>query len=184
MKLLSTLMLVLLCLFIRHYSFSQTLAKGADISWLTQMEAQNIKFYNSAGVQKDLIPILKEKGMNSIRLRVWVNPVDGWNNMADVLAKAIRAKSNGMRIMIDFHYSDTWADPGDQLKPANWSGQNLAALKASVYNHTYSVLNTLKENQITPEWVQVGNETNNGMLWEEGKASVNEQLCAASQFWL
>lgn len=148
-------------------------AKGADVSWLTEMEANNVKFYNNAGVAQDLFQILKEKGMNSIRLRVWVKPTDGWCNKEDVLAKAKRAKAAGMRIMIDFHYSDSWADPGKQPKPADWAGQNIAALKASVSTHTTDVLTELKNNSIIPEWVQIGNETNNGMLWEEGKASVN-----------
>jgi arabinogalactan endo-1,4-beta-galactosidase len=146
-------------------------AKGADVSWLTQMEASNYKFYNSAGAQQDLLQVLKDKGINSIRLRVWVNPTDGWCNKADVLAKAIRAKNMGMRILIDFHYSDVWADPGHQTKPVAWVGQSVTALQTSVYNHTVDVLSTLKTNGITPEWVQVGNETNDGMLWEEGRAS-------------
>src|ERR1035437_8555227 len=100
-----------------------TYAKGADISWLTEMETSGKKFYNSAGVEQDCIDLLKSKGINSIRLRVWVNPVDGWNNKADVVAKAIRANNKGMRIMIDFHYSDTWADPSHQTKPVAWRSE-------------------------------------------------------------
>lgn len=150
---------------------SANFAKGADASWITQMEASGYKFYNSAGTQQDVLQILKDKGINSIRLRVWVNPSDGWCNKADLLAKALRAKNLGMRIMIDFHYSDVWADPSHQAKPAAWVGQNIAALQTSVYNHTMDVLSTLKTNGITPEWVQIGNETNDGMLWEEGRAS-------------
>lgn len=150
-----------------------TYAKGADVSWVSEMEAANKKFYNNAGVEQDLFKILKDKGINAIRLRVWVNPVSGYNNTADVLTKARRARAANMRIMIDFHYSDTWADPGHQTKPAAWNGQSIAQLKTAVYNHTAGVLTTLKEAYIIPEWVQVGNETNNGMLWEEGKASVN-----------
>lgn len=148
-------------------------AKGADISWITQMETAGIKFYNSAGTAQESMALMKSLGMNTIRLRVWVNPSNGWNNTADVLAKAIRAKNLGLRIMINFHYSDTWADPGNQSKPAAWVAQDIAALKTSVANHTISVLTELKNNSITPEWVQVGNETNDGMLWPEGKASVN-----------
>nr|WP_315172757.1 glycosyl hydrolase 53 family protein [uncultured Flavobacterium sp.] len=148
-------------------------AKGADVSWLTQMEKAGSKFYNSAGTQQDLFTILKGKGMNSIRLRVWVNPAGGWNNQADVIAKAKRAKAAGMRIMIDFHYSDTWADPANQTKPAAWSTHNISQLYTDVWNHTVTVLTAIKSAGITPEWVQVGNETNNGMLWNEGKASVN-----------
>jgi arabinogalactan endo-1,4-beta-galactosidase len=148
-------------------------AKGADISWLTQMEGAGKIFYNSTGTAQDCFQILKNLGMNSIRLRVWVDPAGGWNNTADVLAKALRAKALGMRIMIDFHYSDSWADPGQQNKPAAWAAQDFATLQTSVYNHTFSVLTTLKSNGITPEWVQVGNETNDGMLWPTGKASTN-----------
>lgn len=148
-------------------------AKGADVSWLTQMEASGIKFYNSAGTETELMTLLKSLGMNSIRLRVWVNPAGGWNNTADVVAKALRAKNLGMKLLIDFHYSDTWADPGHQVKPAAWATQDFATLQTSVYNHTISVMNALKTSGITPEWVQVGNETNDGMLWQDGKASVN-----------
>lgn len=146
-------------------------AKGADVGWLTQMEAAGKLFYNSAGSQKECMQLLKDAGMNAIRLRVWVNPVDGWNNAADVLAKASRAKQLGMRLLIDFHYSDTWADPGHQTKPAAWSSLDFNGLKNAVYQHTFDVLQLLKSNQINPEWVQVGNETNDGMLWPEGKAS-------------
>lgn len=147
--------------------------KGADIGWLTQMEAAGRKFYNAAGVEQDCIQILKDLGMNAIRLRVWVNPANGWNGASDVVAKAVRAKNAGMKIMIDFHYSDSWADPGQQTKPAAWATQDFATLKQSLANHTTSVLNALKAAGVTPTWVQVGNETNDGMLWPDGKASTN-----------
>ena len=148
-------------------------AKGADISWLTEMESAGIKFYNASGTQTEGMQLLKSIGLNTIRLRVWVNPTDGWCNKADVLAKATRAKNLGMKILIDFHYSDTWADPGNQTKPAAWAAMNIAGLEDAVYTHTADVMNALKTNGITPDWVQVGNETNNGMLWPEGKASIN-----------
>lgn len=148
-------------------------AKGADVSWLTQMESTGIKFYNSTGSQTECMQLLKNTGMNSIRLRVWVNPAAGWCNTADVVAKAVRAKALGMKILIDFHYSDSWADPGKQTKPAAWATQDVAALQTSVYNHTLAVMNALLANGVTPDWVQVGNETNDGMLWPEGKASTN-----------
>lgn len=149
-------------------------AKGADVSWLTEMEASGRKFYNKAGAQQDLLSILKAQGMDSIRLRVWVNPADGtYHNMADVLAKAKRVQAAGMRLMIDFHYSDTWADPGAQTKPVQWSAYNIDQLVTAVADHTRNSLVILRDAGITPEWVQVGNETNNGMLWEEGRASAN-----------
>ncbi|MEO6253154.1 MAG: glycosyl hydrolase 53 family protein [Ferruginibacter sp.] len=148
-------------------------AKGADLSWLTQMENAAVKFYNSSGTETECMQLLKTMGMNSIRLRVWVNPAAGWCNTADVVTKANRAKNLGLKILIDFHYSDTWADPGNQTKPAGWAAQDVATLQTSVYNHTLAVMTALKINAITPDWVQVGNETNDGMLWPEGKASVN-----------
>jgi arabinogalactan endo-1,4-beta-galactosidase len=152
---------------------NSSFVKGADVSWITQMEAAGKKFYNSGGTEQDGLLVLKNLGINTIRLRVWVDPVAGWNNTADVVAKALRAKAQGMRLMIDFHYSDSWADPGQQTKPAAWASQDFATLKTSLYNHTLNVLTTLKNNGITPEWVQVGNETNDGMLWPDGKASTS-----------
>ncbi len=148
-------------------------AKGADVSWLTEMESVGKKFYNSAGTEKECMELMKSLGMNTIRLRVWVNPSPAWNNAADVIIKAVRAKNSGLRVMIDFHYSDSWADPGQQTKPAAWAGQNFATLKTSLASHTTDVLTQLKNSGVTPEWVQVGNETNDGMLWPDGKASTN-----------
>lgn len=158
---------------------TSTFAKGADVSWLTQMEASGKTFYNAAGAQMDCLKLLGSLGVNSVRLRVWVNPTDGWCNKQDVLVKAWRAKNLGMRVMIDFHYSDTWADPSKQTKPAAWSNLTFSELKVAVSAHTIDVLSTLKASGITPEWVQVGNETGNGMLWEDGKASVNMANYAA-----
>ncbi|HOQ00094.1 MAG TPA: glycosyl hydrolase 53 family protein [Acetivibrio clariflavus] len=152
-------------------------ANGADVSWLPQMEAKGYKFYDDYGVQKDCLQILKEHGINSIRLRVWVNPSDdpynGHCSKNEVVEMAKRCKNMGFRIMINFHYSDSWADPGKQYKPAAWANHSTNQLYTDIYNHTYDVLSALKANGVTPEWVQVGNETNNGMLWEDGKASVN-----------
>jgi len=152
---------------------TDSFVKGADIGWITQMEAAGIKFYNSAGTPQECIALLKSIGINTIRLRVWVNPADGYNNMADVVTKAVRAKNAGMRILIDFHYSDTWADPGKQTKPAAWATQDFATMQTSLATHTTTVLTALKNNNVSPEWVQVGNETNDGMLWPDGRASTN-----------
>ncbi len=147
-------------------------AKGADISWVTQMEASNYKFYNAAGTQEDLFQLLRDDyNLNTIRLRVWVNPANGWSGKADVLAKAVRAHNLGLRLLVDFHYSDGFADPGKQTKPAAWQSYTVAQLKQTIYDHTTDILTTLKANGITPEWVQVGNETNDGMLWPEGRLS-------------
>lgn len=150
-----------------------TFAKGADVGWLSQMEASGIKFFSADGTQQDCLEVLQGCGMNSIRLRVWVNPAGGWCGQADVVKMAVRAKNLGYRIMIDFHYSDWWADPGKQNKPAAWSSHRISQLVTDVSNHTASVLTALKTAGVTPEWVQVGNETNDGMLWPDGKASTN-----------
>lgn len=152
---------------------NSAIIKGADVSWVTQMENSGIKFYNSAGTETECMTLLKSIGMNAIRLRAWVNPANNWNSTADVVAKAVRAKNLGMKILLDIHYSDTWADPGSQTKPAAWTSQDFATLKTSVYNYTFDLMTTLKTNGVTPDWVQVGNETNDGMLWPDGKASAS-----------
>ena len=107
-------------------------AKGADVSWLTQMEKEGCRFYDTAGKQTECMALLKSLGMNAIRLRVWVDPKDGWCGKDDVVAKARRVKDLGMQLMIDFHYSDSWADPGKQNKPAAWKNLDLEGLKKAV----------------------------------------------------
>jgi len=148
-------------------------AKGADISWITEMEAAGKKFYTSSGVETECFALMKSLGMNTIRLRVWVNPSNGWNNTADVVDKAVRAKNLGMSVLINFHYSETWADPGQQTTPAAWAALSITDLQSAIANHTSTVLNALKNAGVTPEWVQVGNETNDGMLWPLGRATFN-----------
>jgi len=159
--------------------YSTAFVKGADVSWITQMEASGKLFYDSSGAEGDCFAILKASGINSIRLRVWVNPVGGWCDSADVLAKAIRANQLGMHVMLDFHYSDTWADPAHQTKPAAWAGLSTSDLGRAVYTHTFNVLTLLKANNINPIWVEVGNEVSNGMLWPDGEASINMANFAA-----
>jgi len=158
---------------------TSSFTKGADVSWITQMEASGYKFYDKNGNQQDLFALMKSLGFNSIRLRAWVNPTDGWCNTADLVKKAVRAKNAGMKILIDFHYSDSWADPGKQNKPAAWANLSTASLITALGAYTTGVMDTLKLNGITPNWVQVGNETNDGMLWEDGRASKNMATFAA-----
>jgi arabinogalactan endo-1,4-beta-galactosidase len=141
--------------------------KGADVSWMSEIEANGISFYNRSGVKKDILAIMKEQGMTAVRLRVWVNPADGWySSTQDVVAKAKRAKAAGMKVMIDFHYSDSWADPGKQTKPAVWKNYTFQQLMDAVWNSTIYTLQAVKDAGVTVDWVQVGNETNNGMLWD------------------
>ena len=156
-------------------------AVGADISWVTEMEADGKKFYNSKGVETDLFQLMKDQGMNSIRLRVWVGPESAygpWCNKADVVLKAKRAAELGMAVMIDFHYSDFFADPSRQTTPVSWSECSFANLKTAVGDHTRDVLETLKNEGIEPAWVQVGNETRQGMLWPSGQLTWGSNINA------
>jgi len=150
---------------------------GADVGWLSQMESRGLLFYNKSGAADDCLQILKDQGVNSIRLRVWVNPSAGFCNKADVVALAIRAHAKGFHLMIDFHYSDTWADLNwNQTKPAAWASHTFSQLLTDVYDHTYEVLDSLKDNGIYPDWVQVGNEIIHGMLFPDGSTSNYSKL--------
>jgi arabinogalactan endo-1,4-beta-galactosidase len=154
--------------------------KGADVGWLPQMEATGYKFYNSQGKEQDCLQILKDYGINTIRLRTWVNPsndrASGHNSKAETVAMAVRAHKMGMRIMLNFHYSDSWADPQQQRKPAAWVGHDFPQLLQDVYSYTFDVMSALKQAGVTPEWVQVGNETPTGMIYPEGHTDNWPQL--------
>ena len=154
--------------------------KGADISWVTELESKGHKFYNANGDERECTALMKEYGMNAIRLRVWVDPSkhDNWCNQEDLLVKAKRAKALGMEVMVDFHYSDWWADPAKQNIPASWKGHSYEEMKKNLANHTKEVLQLLKDNGITPKWVQVGNESSNGFLWDMGHATNNPKQYA------
>ncbi len=145
--------------------------KGGDVSTLKKNEDFGGAYFNSSGVRGDALAILRASGMNYARLKVWVNPADGYNNKARVLTMASRIKAQGMRLLIDFHYSDAWADPGKQNKPAAWANLSLAQLNTAVYDHTFDVLNSLKNQGTTADMVQIGNEINGGMLWPTGSTS-------------
>lgn len=155
------------------------IAKGADIGWLSEMESKGVRFYNADGLPQDCIDILQQLGVNAIRLRVWVNPIAGWCGKQDVINQAVRASQKGLRIFLDFHYSDSWADPGKQNKPLAWKMLSFPALSNALETHTRDVLTALKIKNVQPEWVQIGNEINDGLLWEEGRASKNMPQCAA-----
>lgn len=163
--------------------------KGADVSHLLQIEDHGGKFYHD-GVQNDLLQILKDHGLNAIRLKVWNDPGNpccfpanqsdpaGYNDPAHVTQLAARASEMGFRLMIDFHYSDWWADPGKQYTPHEWEGKTLEHLRSSLYAFTHQVLSTLRRKGITPEWVQIGNEISNGMLWPAGSTEDWDSLAA------
>ena len=152
---------------------------GADISGTTEMEAKGIRFYNSKGEIRENTALMKELGLNAVRLRVWVNPRGGWSGAGDVLEMARRARYYGMAVMIDFHYSDWWADPGKQHIPAAWQYMKFDEMRYALACHTRDVLKLLKDNNIDVRWVQVGNETTNGFLWPMGRASDNMENYAS-----
>ena len=158
--------------------------RGADISWCTEMEADGYKFYGTDGKQTDIFALMKNLGMTAVRLRVWVDPVSygygPWCNKADVLQKARRAQAQGLDIMINFHYSDFFADPGRQNTPEAWKDMTLDQLKNAMAEHTRDVLQALKNEGITPKWVQVGNETNSGILMMQG--AIDWEKNGASRF--
>lgn len=147
---------------------------GADISAMQRTLDLGYKYYNSSGVQKDPHDLLKGAGANYVRLRMWNAPPSGYNNKAKVLQAAKAAKNKGMKVLIDLHYSDWWADPGQQNKPAAWWTHNIGQLESDVYNHTLDMCNSLKAQGATPDSMQIGNEINTGMLWNEGKVVNND----------
>jgi len=155
-------------------------AKGADISWLPQMEAAGYVFKDSTGKPQDCLTILRNLGMNTVRLRVFVDPnqdpISGHCSKSETIALAMRAKKLGFRVMIDFHYSDSWADPSKQNKPKAWAHHSFPRLLKDVYRHTYDVLSGLKKAGVSPEWVQIGNEIPGGFLWPDGCTHNWEQL--------
>ena len=154
--------------------------RGADVSTLAELEHLGVHYQDETR-QGDLLTLMRERGLNLVRLRLWVDPRSakgepfggGNNDLEKVIALAQRSRSLNLPWLLDLHYSDFWADPGKQTKPAAWQSYTFDQLMSNVWWHTYNSLVALKNAGITPKWVQVGNETNNGMLWEEGRASVN-----------
>lgn len=165
-----------------HGMAQPTFWLGADISGTTEMESRGVKLYNAQGEERECTALMKEYGMNAIRLRVWVNPKNGFSSKEDVLVMARRAKAFGMAVMVDFHYSDWWADPGKQNIPEAWRSLNYKQMKKALAKHTRETLQLLKKNDIDVRWVQVGNETTHGFLWDMGRAEANmEQYAGLTQ---
>jgi len=143
---------------------------GADISSVPAAEARGIK-YSDHGAQKDILQILKDHGFNYIRLRVFVQPTnqdgysrEGYCDLPHTLAMAKRVKDAGMGLLLDFHYSDTWADPGKQTKPLAWRSMPLDQLVQTVHDYTMETIAQLKAAGGEPDMVQIGNEITPGML--------------------
>jgi arabinogalactan endo-1,4-beta-galactosidase len=138
---------------------------GADISSLTLETKQSKVFYNKEGKKKTLMPILKEQGINSVRLRVLVSPTGGTFNLTYAKNMANTAKTNGLGILLDLHYCDWW---GDYVKPKNWKTHAPEKLVTDVANHTGSAVKSMNGTGML-RWVQIGNEADNGFLWEDGR---------------
>lgn len=152
--------------------------KGADISTLLDAEKHGARFYNEQNQPQDALAILKANGVNYVRLRLWVDPKDadgkayggGDNDLASTLALAKRAKAQGMKLLLDFHYSDFWTDPGKQYKPKAWEKMDYPQLKTEIHDYTRDTIARFKQEGVLPDMVQIGNEINGGILWPEGKS--------------
>jgi beta-galactosidase len=162
---------------------SATQMLGADISFLPELENRGMKFSDN-GVGKDAIQIMKDHGFNYVRLRIFNDPArdsgyspgQGFCDLKNTLQMARRVKVAGMKFLLDFHYSDYWADPGKQYKPAAWKGLRFDQLKQALYDYTFQVMTALKQQGTLPDMVQVGNEINHGIVWPEGSVSHLDSL--------
>ena len=152
---------------------------GADISSLKKSEDFGGVYAYEDGTEANALKILKDHGLNWARIRVWVNSPDGYHGKTQLLEMAKRLKEHEIKLLVDFHYSDSWADPGKQLKPASWEGLDFEVLKKALYDHTFDVCNGLKKQGTPPDMVQIGNEVTNGMLWPDGKNDKNFDNLAA-----
>jgi len=157
---------------------------GADISHLPELESKGMKFYDTDGKEKDALRILKEHGLNYVRLRIFNDPArdsgyspkKGFCDLQHTLQMAKRTKAAGMKILLDFHYSDYWADPQHAHMPAAWRNKSFTELKLALYDYTKQVIQALKDQGTTPEMVQIGNEINHGMVWPHGSINNLDSL--------
>lgn len=142
---------------------------GVDWSFYAEMRDHNVVYYNSLEQPADPIELAAQSGMNIGRLRLWHSPASGRNNLSEVKQTALKLKQQQMAFMLDIHYSDTWTDPGNQTIPSAWQDLTLDELKTAVYQYTKEVLLELKSQNTSPEFVQIGNETDSGFLWNHGR---------------
>ena len=138
---------------------SSALIKAVDISSYPEIALSNVSYLNAAGEVEPLLDILKKEGINTIRLRLWVDPSNGHSGFQEVLTFSNELKAQGFKIWLSLHYSDTWADPGQQSLPSQWQNLSFEALVDSVYDYTEKVVA-----EIRPDYIQLGNEINSGLL--------------------
>jgi arabinogalactan endo-1,4-beta-galactosidase/dienelactone hydrolase len=148
---------------------------GADISWVPSQEDRGTKF-SDQGDEKDVLEILTDHHFNWIRLRLFVDPTvedgyseDGYCGLEQTLAMAKRIEEAGMKFLLDFHYSDNWADPGKQFTPASWKGLSDEGLAEKMYDYTHEVTQRFIDEGVAPEMIQIGNEIHNGFVWPQAK---------------
>ena len=160
---------ILLIGFINSLLFTQSneFMKGVDLSMLKQVEDNGGLFYDN-GNQIDPIQEFNSKGINTVRLKIWHNPLQNYNDLESVLEIAERVKNAELDLLLDFHYSDTWADPSNQNKPAAWENLNFETLCDSIEQYSRYVITKLKNQNTLPKYVQIGNETDCGFLWPDG----------------
>ena len=139
--------------------------RGTDLSFLPQIEVKNIEFTDN-GETMDVLNILKNHDVNTVRLRIWHTPSNQYSSFAEVKEFSNRIKSHGLKVWLTVHYSDTWADPGNQILPQAWQNLNIETLKDSVYQYTEKIIK-----EIQPEYIQIGNEINSGILFPHGERS-------------
>ena len=144
--------------------------RAVDISAYPEIALTGPLFYNATGVQQDFLEILKENGVNAVRLKLWVDPANQHASLAEVKSFSETLKSHGFKTWLTVHYSDTWADPGHQQTPGRWVGLDFETLKDSVFAYTVTVVR-----EIEPDYIQIGNEINPGFLFPLGSISQHLQ---------
>ncbi|MGB0522744.1 MAG: glycoside hydrolase family 53 protein [Flammeovirgaceae bacterium] len=142
---------------------------GMDLSYQPMLEKKGVTYFNQNGTAIELLPFLNTQGVELIRLRLWHTPSTTHSSLQEVIAYSKRVKQAGMDVLLDIHYSDTWADPGHQTIPQAWEGLTINDLADSVYQYTKMVLTALAAENALPTMVQIGNETNSGFLWDQGR---------------
>lgn len=154
--------------------------KGADVSWVPQMEAQGFSWNDKNGVKRDILSILKGYGMTAVRLRTWVDPsdspTDGHCSIAETADMALRCQDAGLRVMISYHFGDTWNSVGTQKPPKAWASMTYAQMKTAMADYVASSTRVLKNRGVTPTWFALGNETNKGICGSVGSVSRPAQM--------
>ena len=142
---------------------------GMDLSFQPEIASSDFVFKDENSRTIEMLPFLKAKGVDIVRLRLWHTPADGHSGLNELLEYSQDVKSAGMEILLDIHYSDWWADPGSQTIPVAWQGLTAEQLKTEIYDYTLMVMEAMEAQNTLPSMVQIGNETNSGFLWDLGR---------------